>query len=312
VLSAKGDGHTCYSTVTDVFRRSVLNRTIIKVRTARGYEIATTPEHVHFARYMLNGEELFFTYLMYKRNVGYRIGVTRRYRFEGQNKPSLGFIQRTNQERADAVWLLEASKSEQDARYWEQYYAATFNLPTCVFMSAPGAKMPQSSIDRLFASIDTEAREKITRIEEHVTCASASRTEMHDDKRRRNFGVTLCKDGRRNTLHYCEVLGSDPADAAQLRAFGLQPTASKRSGWRIRTVTQDFAKIMDLHKTVTQALGEVNLLLKAGFSNGLSFHFTPASHVLPGMMMYVQTENGIESDQVEAVERKSTRAAFTT
>jgi len=305
VLSAKGDGRTCYSAVTDVFHRKVLNRTIIKVRTARGYEIATTPEHVHFARYMLNGEELFFTYLMYKRGVGYRIGVTRRYRFEGQNKPSLGFIQRTNQERADAVWLLEASKSEHDARYWEQYYAATFNLPTCVFVSAPGAKMPQSSIDRLFASIDTEAGAK-------RLLASKSMSHAHPHhvpkctttKRRRNFGVTLCKDGRHNTLHYCEVLGSDPADAAQLRAFGLQPSASKQSGWRIRTATHDFAKIMDLHKTVTQALGEVNLLLKAGFSNGLSFHFTPASHVLPGMMMYVQTENGIESDQVEAVEKE--------
>jgi DNA helicase-2/ATP-dependent DNA helicase PcrA len=304
VLSAKGDNRTQYSSVTDVFFRYVTNQPVITLRTKAGHEVTTTPEHVHFARYMLGGEDLFFTYLMFKRGMGYRIGVTRRYRFEGLNKPSLGFIQRTNQERADAIWLLEVSRTDEEARCWEQYYAAKFGLPTCVFVSVPTAKMSQSAIDYLYSRLDTEsAARKLLESKNMFLEHPHHIPKCTTTKRRRNFGVTLCKDGRHNTLHYCEVLGTDIADAESLRLAGLHPTASKRTGWRIRTTSQDFAQIMCLHSKVSEALGEVNLILKAGFAQGLSLYFTPASHVLPGMKVYIQTEMGIDLDEVESVNR---------
>jgi len=304
VLSAKGDSRTQYSAVTDVFCRQTADQPVITIRTKSGHEVTTTPEHVHFARYMLEGEDLFFTYLMFKRGMGYRIGITRRYRFEGPNKPSLGYIQRTNQERADAIWLLEASHTDEEARYWEQYYAAKFGLPTCIFVSLPGSKMLQSAIDNLYSRLDTEAaamkllasKNMFPEHPHHVPKCTTT-------KRRRNFGVTLCKDGRHNTLHYCEVLGTDSSDAESLRLVGLHPTASKRTGWRIRATSQDFARIIRLHEKVSEALGDVNLILKAGFASGLSLYFTPASHVLPGMSVYIQTEAGIDLDEVESVNR---------
>ncbi|MDT5121275.1 MAG: ATP-dependent helicase UvrD/PcrA [Acidobacteriota bacterium] len=304
VLSAKGDSRSQYSIVTDVFRRLVTDHSVITLRTKLGHEVTTTPEHVHFARYMLDGDDLFFTYLMFKRGMGYRIGTTRRYRFEGENKPSLGFIQRTNQERADAIWLLEVGPTEEGARYWEQYYAAKYGLPTCIFVALPGTRMSQSAIDRLYSSLDTEsaamkllsAKKMFSEHPHHVPKCTTI-------KRRRNFGVTLCKDGRHNALHYCEVLGTDASDAERLRLAGFQPTASKRTGWRIRVTSQDFAQIMRLHDRVSEALGDVNLILKAGFAHGLSLYFTPASHVLPGMKVYIQTEAGIGLDEVMSVRR---------
>ncbi len=302
VLSAKGDSRTQYSAVTDVFCRQVTDQPVITLRTGSGHEVTTTPEHVHFARYMLGGDDLFFTYLMFKRGMGYRIGITRRYRFEGPNKPSLGYIQRTNQERADAIWLLEVSRTDEEARCWEQYYAAKFGLPTCIFVSLPGTRMSQSAIDHLYSRLDTEsAAMKLLASKNMFPEHPHHIPKCTTTKRRRNFGVTLCKDGRHNTLHYCEVLGTDSSDAERLRLAGLHPTASKRTGWRIRVTSQDFAQIMHLHDTVSEALGDVNLILKAGFSSGLSLYFTPASHVLPGMKVYIQTETGIDLDEVNSV-----------
>ncbi|HJU53054.1 MAG TPA: UvrD-helicase domain-containing protein [Pyrinomonadaceae bacterium] len=304
VLSAKGDSRTQYSAVTDVFCRQVTDQPVVTIRTKSGREVTTTPEHVHFARYMLGGEDLFFTYLMFKRGMGYRIGTTRRYRFEGPDKPSLGFIQRTNQERADAIWLLEACRTDEEARGWEQYYAAKFGLPTCVFVSVPGAKLSQSTINHLFSRLDTESAAKKLLTSKNMFIEQPHHVpKCITTKRRRNFGVTLCKDGRHNTLHYCEVLGTDNSDAESLRLAGLHPTASKRTGWRIRATSQDFGQIMRLHDKVSAALGDVNLILKAGFASGLSLYFTPASHVLPGMKVYIQTDAGIDLDEVEAVER---------
>ncbi|MFN2454157.1 MAG: UvrD-helicase domain-containing protein [Pyrinomonadaceae bacterium] len=306
VLSAKGNNHTQYSAVTDVFRHHVINQPVITIRTSRGHEVTTTPEHIHFAKYMLGGGECFFTYLMYKQGLGYRVGVTRRYRFEGQDKPSLGFVQRTNQERADAIWLLEVNKTEEEARYWEHLYAAKFGLPTCTFMAVPGMKLTQESVERLFSNLDTEAAALKLLASKQMSIAHPHHIpRCTTTKRRRNFGATLCKDGRHGALHYCEVLGSDFLDAERLRACGLNPTPSKRTGWRIRLVSQDFGQIIALHDKVNRALGKVNLVLKAGFTGGISLNFMPASHVLPGMTVYVQVADGISQDEVESVKHGS-------
>ncbi|HLL15672.1 MAG TPA: UvrD-helicase domain-containing protein [Pyrinomonadaceae bacterium] len=305
VLSAKGGGRTQLSRVTHVTERRVINQPVVTISTKRGFSLTTTPEHVHFARYMIDdadGENLFFTYLMHKRGVGFRLGVTRRYRATSAAHKTIGFIQRSTQESADALWVVEVCRTEEESRYWENFYAATYGLPTVTFKAVAGTRMPQASIDRLFAGVDTErgarallAAKQMSFEHPHHTPKCTTLT------RRRNFSVTLCKDGRHNTLHYCEVLGSDMDDAGRLRLIGLNPTPHKRNGWRVRATTGDFGEIVELHRKVDSALGGVNLILKAGFTDGTSLHFTPASHVLPGMRVFVNTPDGIEQDEVVEV-----------
>ena len=307
VLSAKGGGRTQFNLVTDVTARRVINQPVVTIRTGRGHSLTTTPEHVHFARYAAedaDAGDLFFTYLMHKRGVGFRLGVTRRYRAYSARQKVMGFVQRTNQERADAIWVIEASSTEEAARYWENFYAATYGLPTVTFKAVAGTRMPQASIDRLFAGVDTERGARALLAAKQMSFDHPHhRPKCSTLKRRRNFSVTLCKDGRHSPLHHCEVLGSDAGDAARLREAGLNVLPHKRKGWRVRVTTGDFGEIVALHERVNAALGETNLLLKAGFGTGTSFQFTPASHVLPGMRVFVHTPRGIEHDKVIEVER---------
>ena len=129
-------------------------------------------------------------------------------------------LETPSQENADAVWLLEACPTEEEARYWENFYAATYGLPTVMFKAVAGTKMPQAAIDRLFASVDTERGARALLSDKRMSFAHPHHTPKCSTlTRRRNFSVTLCKDGRHNTLHYCES-GSDAADAARLAGAG--------------------------------------------------------------------------------------------
>ena len=157
----------------------------------------------------------------------------------------------------------------------------------------------------------TRGGHTLTTTPEHVHFAGDRGNETEREQRSVNdFSVTLCKRGRRNTSHYCEVLGSDAADADRLTGAGLRVTAHKRAGWRVRVTTGDFAKITALHEQVRDALGGVNLILKASFTSGTSLHFTPASHVLPGMRVFVRTPEGIAHDEVVNVERSAYTGAI--
>jgi DNA helicase-2/ATP-dependent DNA helicase PcrA len=305
VLTAKGGGETSFYPVTKIFSRRLINHPVFTIRTRRGYTLTTTPEHIHFANYLLKGRELFFTYLMQKESLGFRVGVTRRYRKYAADTPSLGLKQRTNQENADAIWVLETSASEAKARFWEQYYAASYGLPTCLFKSVDGSKLQQDELDRLFSMLDTDgSARRLLDAKNMLLEFPHHRPRCCTSRRRRNFTVTLCKDGRHaGGGHYCEVTGSDKADEARLRKAGLPVTAGKKEGWRIRAVSNDMSRIEELYKQVCKALGNVNLRSRAGFLKGAFLNFTPASHVQPGMVVYVHTSRGIELDEVAAVER---------
>ncbi|HEV2913192.1 MAG TPA: UvrD-helicase domain-containing protein [Pyrinomonadaceae bacterium] len=307
VLTAKGGGRLDYRPVREKFKRKISAMPVVTIRTKQGHEVTTTPEHVHFADYDLRGDEIFFTYLMYKESMGYRVGVTRRYRSYSATTKTLGFKQRTNQENADAIWILESCDSEEKARFWEHYYASSFGLPTCIFKHVDGYSLRQESLNRLFSMLDTAgsarallgAKNMLLEYPHHSPRCSTL-------KRRRNFSVTMCKDGRHGGGgHYCEVSGSDHADEELLRRAGLPVTAGKKDGWRIRVLSTDMAKIETLYRTVNRALGGVNLRRRAGFITGSFLSFTPASHVHPGMMVYVHTQRGIELDEVVAVEHWS-------
>ncbi len=88
----------------------------VAVTTRSGNRIVSTAEHVHFAGYRLGvAPKYHFTYLMRKKGVGYRIGVTQVHT-RAQVKPTVGYWQRSFQEGADALWILATHASEREAR----------------------------------------------------------------------------------------------------------------------------------------------------------------------------------------------------
>ena len=74
-----------------------------------------------FARLVPN-KEYHYTYLMYKKDIGFRIGVTGGVRAGDRRSIRNGIDIRLMQERSDKAWLLKKSDSREEAVYWENLY----------------------------------------------------------------------------------------------------------------------------------------------------------------------------------------------
>src|SRR5205823_12202915 len=106
VLSGYGSGDFRPSRVARAHRS--VRSDGIAITTKSGRRIVSTPEHVHFAGYFLGRiPQLYTTYLMWRRDRGFRVGTSRTYS-NGQAKPVIGVALRSPQ-HADAAWrpLLE-------------------------------------------------------------------------------------------------------------------------------------------------------------------------------------------------------------
>ena len=86
VLSNYGGGDLRPARVTECFAKRRQGQ-LVCVHLRSGAVVKSTPEHVHFAGYVL-GEtpQTYFLYLMHKEGVGYRLGTSQVYT-EGQAGP---------------------------------------------------------------------------------------------------------------------------------------------------------------------------------------------------------------------------------
>src|SRR5690348_10499593 len=128
VLSGYGSGDFRAAQVLRVHRSERSEG--IAITTRSGRRILSTPDHVHFAGYLLGRTpQMHMTYLMWRRDRGFRVGTSRTYT-NGQIKPVVGVAYRTRGERADAAWVISTHACEADARYSEALLAGKYGLPT--------------------------------------------------------------------------------------------------------------------------------------------------------------------------------------
>ncbi len=159
VLSNYGGGDLRPARVTECFAKRRQGQ-LVCVHLRSGAVIKSTPEHVHFAGYVL-GEtpQTYFLYLMHKEGVGYRLGTSQVYT-SGQARPMVGFKQRCLQEHADALWIVRTHTSENEARIDEVLTSLRFGLPTCPFVPRKGKARngfvhDAGHLQRIFSSLDT-------------------------------------------------------------------------------------------------------------------------------------------------------------
>jgi DNA helicase-2/ATP-dependent DNA helicase PcrA len=305
VLSSYGSGEFRPATVT---RRFVKHRrgTIVSLHLRSGKVIESTPEHTHFAGYVLGKTpQTHFLYLMYRRDVGYRLGTSQVYT-QGQVKPIVGFRLRAAHERADAAWIIRTHGTENLARLDEVVTSLSYGLPTLPFVprkgrSSNGLVHDAELIAKLFASIDTS--EGALRLLEDVGL-DPDRPHHHPrgrNSRRRNIVITLCGDRRGpHPMHRISIVGVDREDAAVLKALGLNVRSAGRTkkSWRFETMRSDFGEIMAIARRIRERFDDAHYVLQ-GHMLERSLPFTTASSIRPGMVM--ATGSG-KFDVVEKIE----------
>ena len=322
ILSAQGAGATAPAEVNRTYRRAYKG-TLVAIDLEDGSRIVGTPAHRHFAGFRLGpSPQLCFTYLMYKRGYGFRLGTTQTYT-RGQVRPVLGHELRCRQERADALWILETHNSEKDARYSETLLSLESGIPTLPFVARRGGSInglvhDQALLDRVFAQRPTEDAGD-TLLERYGLHRGFPhyRPQSHSG-RRRNVTVTLCGERReRSPLHRISIIVSDPDDVSRLHALGLpaRPTKKNSPGWRYETAMADLGEVMRIVERIRDAFdGDVALVQYGRFGSGTSgetrtrssLAMMPAASVRAGMVMFRANGNLASVRSVETLEGKTT------
>jgi len=307
VLSNYGGGDLRPARVTECFAKK-RQGALICLHLRSGAAIKSTPEHVHFAGFVL-GEtpQTFFLYLMHKEGVGYRLGTSQVYT-KDQAKPMLGFEQRALQERADALWIIRTHTSENAARIDEVLTSLRFGLPTCPFVPRKGKGTngfvhDATHLERIFSSLDTLVGAERLLEEAGLDIDRPHHLPRGRNSNRRNIVITLCGDRRGATpMHRISVAGISAKDRAMLEAMGLECSAANSHGssWRYETVRADFGELMSIARSIRERL-EGRYVLQ-GHMLDKSLPFVTAASIRPGMVMAIDSG---QFDVVERIERET-------
>ena len=252
VLSGIGSGLFGPARVMRVHESA--GRAGIEITTVGGRKLVSTVEHMHFAGFKPGRTpQLHMTYLMWKRGVGFRIGVSRTYT-KGQRQSLAGPALRMNQEHADATWVVSVHDAETDARVDETLLSLRYALPTLPFVARPkgaaaGVVGDQDALDRVFATLETDtgghgllADQGLSFEHPHFTAA----TTTAGSRTRRRLTVALCGDARSGRpLHRVSLFGYDDEGREALEQIGisLRPAYRGSTGWRFETCSSDLSEI---------------------------------------------------------------------
>lgn len=315
VLSNYGGGRFAPAPVERVFKKAH-KQSLIKITTASGKTITSTPNHTHFAGYKLgHSPQVHFTYLMYKQGKGWRLGVTSVHT-KGQIKHQVGFIQRSNQERADKLWVISTHQSPSEARINEYLLSLRYQIPTLPFIARKsrnenGYVHDQSLIDQVYATLDTQSGAHRLLADCQLLVDYPHHQPQASKSNRVNLTITLCGDSRGNSvLHRISVVSRHPDVKRKLETLGLsvRPANKNHSAIRFETSYQSFAAIQDIASAIQKVIPDINMSLRArlarqsgrGKFENVSLNFTPAASVRTGMVMF--NDKG-EYETVKKIER---------
>ncbi len=279
---------------------------VISVTTKSGKKLTLTPNHMVFGKIEPQAG-VYYVYLMYKKDIGFRIGITQGVRSKRKsNNVVSGLIVRTNQEKADKVWIIKTCFSLEDALFNEQYYSCKYGIPTYGFHTK-GRKLglSQKKIKNLFDSIDTVKRAgKLMkdvmldpRYPHHMAAGYTDRSTKRSIINFTMFGENRATLERPWHAHRIQLNTSNKTLKHSLENLGIKTRSGKKNTWRVETSRKNYDDGLKLIKNL-KAGGEINTVKKACLTEGKKFMYLPASHLRKGMKVPVIKDNKIIEETV--------------
>ena len=312
VVAAAGRGKTLTAEVSGIHRKWYDGK-LVKITTQSGAVLRATPNHVLFSR-LSNAPDLHHVYLMFRRDRGYRIGISKGTRSDGFKDHPLqtGVRQRCVQEKAEKVWILKTCQTRAEAQMWEQYYAFEYGIPTTVFDAAEqNSLMQQRHIDFLYENLDTASNAKRLMRELYL---------FRDYPSYRPKGISGNRPPDRQIVHFTmfsdkRVSHQSPWHAhrvslnttdreleQQLQSQRHYTRAGRRNTWRIEKVRLDYDDAFKLANQIAQSAGDLEIQSSAFLVGDRKYDFQPASQIQPKMYLARERDGELVEDLVESVE----------
>ncbi|EKD56156.1 MAG: hypothetical protein ACD_58C00287G0005 [uncultured bacterium] len=303
VITAIGKGHVGISKINKIFKNT-RKRKLITVKTASGKILTVTDNHKMFS-YVPNKENnnFYYVYLMYRQNLGWRLGITN------------DLITRLRLERsADKIIGIKACKNEVEVRYWEMLWSLKYSLPTGCFKERKNIAIKGIWLTKLYQQLDTEKNARRLALDlgidlnSHHFCLDAV---TRGQSRRIKINVNICqrnyRSKRKNNLlfnpkivHEINLETSNQKIIKLLIDNGYKLQKSKK-GYRIRIQKTEASEISTIAFNLQKLTkGIIENKFKIGFKNKKT-HVAlvmPASNILEGHYLPIINNNEIIFDEI--------------
>jgi DNA helicase-2/ATP-dependent DNA helicase PcrA len=274
---------------------------LVRITTSSGATLAATPWHILPARIAAPAGK-WFVYLMHRADRGYRVGITTTSRSGHRGRQELGFFVRSNQEGADALWILRVVDTRAEAAYWESWFSARYGLPTACFhaIGRTGMAMDDAWLAKLYSDLDTTTQAKFL-MEDELLHPDFPHHRPQNRARRQTLNLTMFSDQRTDVAYHRVQWSSNRRDIAdRLRAAGHGVRAGKGPNQRFETSRKSYREALALARSVADAGG---MTLRRRISiDGEVVDLMPISHVRVGMAVFVEHDGRLVAEEVTAVE----------
>ncbi|MDD6794019.1 MAG: 3'-5' exonuclease [Clostridiaceae bacterium] len=305
VQVAIGNGEIKYKAVDSISKKEYRGN-LIKIETKSGKVINGTPSHIAFSKVKVK-EELYYVYLMYKKEFGYRIGQTSSVRSRDGEKVS-GLAVRLNGEQADKIWIIKVCNSKSEATFYEEYYSVTYGIPKWVF-NARGRSLcvNQDDINRLFNTIDTlNNAEKLMNDEflykeypHHMSTAV-----IRGNTARKRVNVSFF-GGKKNSQgvysHRIGVNSSGEEFKEKLIKDGFNVRDGQRNTFRVETERANYDEAEEFAKSLIRTLDDFEVTKRAKLTKEENFLFMPLGSIKEGMDIVTVCDGTVICDEVKSV-----------
>ena len=304
VVTAVGKGFLGTSTVTRVFRRERAVR-MLTFETESGRTLTVTDNHKMFCFIPRKASSKAFTYvyLMERRELGWRIGVTNDLA-----------VRLALERSADRIVALRACESEQEARYLEALWSLQYGIPTLPFKLRSRMMVVGPYLDRLFSELETrKGAERLAAalgisLEAHHVALGAV---WRGAQSRVRVLLTICVrayvpkgPGRLlkapQILHQVSLETSVPETIGRLRAAGVPLRKAKR-GWGVRITGSSLREVgvrAEWLRDVTDGILEARFALGTSGMQHKPARVMPAGNVLPGQYIPIVRNKRVIYDRV--------------
>jgi DNA helicase-2/ATP-dependent DNA helicase PcrA len=289
VLGSAGEPHPSVGRVSTV-RTGRYTGPMVTVR-AGGREVRGTPLHIVPARLAAEAGR-WFVHLMFRSDRGYRVGMTKSVRSDNNGRSQLGFVVRCGQEHADKLWILRVTDTQEEASYWEAWFAAHYGLPTACFHGVGGnLSMSEPWLARLYDQLDTGSAAKQLMADELID-PEFPHHRPQGGGRRQTINLTMCADRRPGVNYHRIQWSSNREDIAdRLRNAGLAVRPGKLPGThRFETSRKDYREAVELVTAVAD-IGGLDIRRRM-LVDGQVYDFTPLAHLRTGMRVLVTDTAG--------------------
>jgi superfamily I DNA/RNA helicase len=267
-----------------------------EIATSSGKSLTVSPNHRIWVSEINPELEGHIVYLMYREDMGFRVGVTSNHRTRGGRRSC---VSRMALENAEAIWFLDRLPDYEDSLLAETSYSLQYGIPTAVF-NGQWRNLNQDRINSVFERFGQNGRKLLE--ERHLDPQLPHWTAYASSNgRRKRRVIQMLAHHSKGTLVSFEWMGDDLD--SKLAGFTSVCPAKGENRRRLRRYFDSYRDGLDF---AIQLKAKTGALLNRRLSLGgveEPYQLIHASGVLVGMRVVVLGDGKVETEEVVSVKK---------